>query len=212
MAILTLSDQAVQVFVVRPLNTKVTAADVVDGLVVDHERAVGVLQSGVSGKNGVVGLNNRGGDLGGRVDAELELALLAVVDGQALHEQSTETGAGTTTKGVEDKETLQTSAVIGNAADLVKNLVNELLADGVVATSVVVRGVLLAGNHVLGVEQAAVGTGADLIDDIGLEVGVDGTGNVLALACCGFISGGALAICTWCGVGKAAYRSQKRKC
>jgi hypothetical protein len=34
---------------------------------------------------------------------------------------------------------------------------------------------------VLRVEQGAVGTGADLIDDIGLQVGVDGAGDVLAL-------------------------------
>jgi hypothetical protein len=33
------------------------------------------------------------------------------------------------------------------------------------------------------VEEGAVGTSADLIDDIGLEIAVDGTGNVAALAC-----------------------------
>jgi hypothetical protein len=33
------------------------------------------------------------------------------------------------------------------------------------------------------VEKVAVGTGSDLVDDIGLQVAVDGTGNVLALAC-----------------------------
>lgn len=143
-----------------------------------------MLQSGVSGQDGVVGLNNGGGDLRSGVDAELELALLAVVDGQTLHEQSAETGTGTTTEGVEDEETLQTSAVVGNTADLVQDLVNELLANGVVATSVVVGGILLASDHVLRVEQTAVGTGADLVDDIGLEIAVDGARNVLALACC----------------------------
>jgi hypothetical protein len=35
------------------------------------------------------------------------------------------------------------------------------------------------------VEKAAVGTGADLIDDIGLEITVDGTRDVLALASLG---------------------------
>ena len=84
---------------------------------------------------------------------------------------------------MEDKETLQTGAVVGNAADLVEDLVNELLADGVVTTGIVVRGILLACDHLLGVEERAVGTGADLVDDIGLEIGVDGTGDILALAC-----------------------------
>ena len=134
------------------------------------------------GENGVVWLDNGRGNLGRWVDAELELALLAIVDGQALHQQSTETGASSTTEGVEDEETLQTRAVVGDAADLVKDLVDELLADRVVATGVVVRGILLAGDHLLGVEERAVGAGADLVDDIGLQIGIDGTGDILALA------------------------------
>jgi hypothetical protein len=81
----TLSNQAVQVLVVGSLDTKVTAADIVDGLVVHHEGAVGMLESCVSGEDGVVRLNNRGGGLGSRVDTELQLALLAVVHGQTLH-------------------------------------------------------------------------------------------------------------------------------
>lgn len=73
-----------------------------------------------------------------RVDAELELALLAIIDGQALHQQGAKTGTGSTTEGVEHEETLKTGAIVGNAADLVENLVNELLAHRVVAASVVV--------------------------------------------------------------------------
>jgi hypothetical protein len=84
---------------------------------------------------------------------------------------------------VEDEETLQTRAVVGHAADLVQDLVDELLSDRVVATSVVVRGILLACDHLLRVEEGAVGAGADLVDDVGLEIGVDGTGDILALAC-----------------------------
>ena len=58
-----LSNQSVEVGVGGALDVQVTAADVVDGLVVDHEGAVGVLQGGVSGQDGVVGLNHSGGDL-----------------------------------------------------------------------------------------------------------------------------------------------------
>ena len=180
-----MSDETVQVLVVGALNAKISSADVVDGLVVDHEAAVGVLEGGVGGQDGVVGLDDRGGDLRGGIDAELELALLAIVDGQALHDQGAEAGAGAAAEGVEDEEALQAGAVVGDAADLVQDLVNELLADCVVAAGVVVGGVLLAGDHVLGVEKRAVGAGADLVDDIGLEVGVDGARDVLALACGG---------------------------
>ena len=49
--------------------------------VVNHERTVRVLKSGVGGQNRVVWLNNRCRHLGGGVDRELELGLLAVVGG-----------------------------------------------------------------------------------------------------------------------------------
>jgi hypothetical protein len=178
----TLSDQAVKVDVVGALETEVSAADVVDGLVVNHEGAVGVLQGGVSGQDGVVGLDDGDGSLRSRVDAELQLALLSVVNGQTLHEQSTETRTGTTTEGVEDKESLKTSAAIGDATNLVEDTIDKLLANSVVTTGVVVGGVLFSGDHVLGVEEASVRSGPDLIDDIGLKIAVDGTGNVLSLA------------------------------
>ena len=58
--------------------------------------------------------------------------------------------------------------------------VDDLLADGVVTTGEVVRGVLLAGDELLGVEELAVGTGADLVDHGGLEIEEDAAGDVLA--------------------------------
>ena len=58
-----LSNQSVEVGVGGSLDAQATAADVEDGLVVDHEGAVGVLQGGVGGQDGVVGLDNSGGDL-----------------------------------------------------------------------------------------------------------------------------------------------------
>ena len=134
----TLCDQTVKVLVVRSFNAKVATANVVDRLIVDHEGAVAVLQGGVCGKDRVVRLDYRCGDLRSWVDAELELALLAVVDRQSLHEQRTETGTSTTTEAVEDKEALETRAVVCNSPDLVQHLINELLADSVVPTCIVV--------------------------------------------------------------------------
>ncbi len=53
-----LGDQAVKVLVVRSLQSEVTSADVVDGLVVDHEGTVGVLKGGVGRENRVVWFDN----------------------------------------------------------------------------------------------------------------------------------------------------------
>jgi hypothetical protein len=177
-----LGNQTVEVLVSGTLNAEVAAADIVDGFVVNHEAAVGVLEGGVCGEDRVVRLDNSGGVLRSRVDTELELGLLAVINRETFHQKSTETRASTTTERVEDEETLQTSAVVGDTANLVEDTVDHLLADSVVTTSIVVRGILLASNHLFGMEEAAVGTSADFVDNIGLQVTVDGTGNVFALA------------------------------
>ena len=178
-----MSDQTVQVLIVGALDAQVATADVVDGLVVNHEAAIGVFQGGMCCQDGVVRLHDRGGDLRCGIDTKLELALLAIVDGQSFHQQSTEAGSGASTKRVEDQKSLQTGAVVRNASNLVQNLVDELLANGVVAASIVVGRVFLAGDHVLGVEEAAIGAGANFVDDVRLKVAVDGARNVLALAC-----------------------------
>jgi hypothetical protein len=158
-----LSDQTVQVGVGGALDVEVTTADVVDGLVVDHEGAVGVLEGGVRGQDGVVGLNHGCGHLRGGVDSELELGLLAVVNGQTLHEEGGEARAGTTAEAVEDEEALETRALVSQLADAVQHQVDDLLTNGVVTTGVVVGGILLAGDQLLGVEQLAVCASAHLI-------------------------------------------------
>lgn len=47
----TLSNKSVEVLVVWSFDSEVTSADVVDGLVVNHETAVGMFESGVSGQD-----------------------------------------------------------------------------------------------------------------------------------------------------------------
>ncbi|KAL6138787.1 hypothetical protein ACLB2K_064066 [Fragaria x ananassa] len=70
---------------------------------------------------------------------------------------------GTSTDGIEHQEPLEPGAVIGELPDPIQAEIDDLFADGVVATGEVVGGVLLAGDELLGVEELAVGTGADLL-------------------------------------------------
>ena len=135
-----LGDEAVEVGVGGTLDVEVAAADVVQGLVVEAEGAVGVLEEGVGRQDGVVGLDDGRGDLGAGTDGEGQLGLAAIVDREALEQERTEAGAGTAAGGVEDEETLQAGAVVGKLADAVKDLVNNLLANGVVTTGIVVGG------------------------------------------------------------------------
>jgi len=175
-----LGDESVEVGVGGSLDVEVSSADIVDGLVVEHDGDVGMLEEGVSGEDGVVGLNNGGGDLGGGVDGESELGLLTVIDGESLEEEGSETGTGTSTDGVEDEETLETSALIGELSDSVEAEIDDLLTDGVMTSSEVVSGILLSGDELLGMEQLSVGSGSDLIDNGGLEIEEDASGDVLA--------------------------------
>jgi hypothetical protein len=174
-----LRDESVQVGVGGALNIEVTAADIVDGLVVEHDGDIGVLEERVGGEDRVVGLNDGGGDLRRGVDGETELGLLAVIDGKSLEEERAETGAGTTTDGVEDEEALETSALIGELADSVEAEIDDFLTNGVVTTGEVVGGIFLTGDQLLGVEELTVGTSADLIDNGGLEIEEDASWDVL---------------------------------
>ena len=61
-----------------------------------------------------------------------------------FHEKGGEARSGATAERVEDEETLESSALIGQFADAVQNQVNDLLANGVVTASVVVSSILLA--------------------------------------------------------------------
>jgi len=64
---------------------------------------------------------------------------------------------------VEDEETLKTGALVGQLTNAIKNQVDNFFADGVVTTSVVVGGILLASDQLLWVEELAVGTSTNLI-------------------------------------------------
>ena len=173
-----LADQTVQIGVGGTLNVQIATADVVDGFIVDHESAVRVLQSGVGGQNRVVRLDNGRGHLRSGVDGEFELGFLAVVNRETFHQEGREAGSGAAAERVENEKTLQAGALVGQFADAVQHQVDNLLADGVVAASVIVGRVLLARDQLLGVEQAAVGAGAHLVHHRRLQVDEHGPGNV----------------------------------
>ncbi len=50
------------------------------------------------------------------------------------------------------------------------------------ATGIVIGGILLAADQELGVEEFAVGAGADLVDGGGVEIDEDGARDVFAIA------------------------------
>ncbi|RDX87499.1 hypothetical protein CR513_31025, partial [Mucuna pruriens] len=100
------------------------------------------------------------------------------VNGETLQEKRTQAGTGTATHGVEDQETLETRAVIGELSDPVQAQIHDLLPDGVVTTREVVGGVLLAADQLLRVEQLPVRAGSDFVDNGRLQIHEDGAWDV----------------------------------
>ena len=175
-----LTNQTVQVGVSWAFNVQVTTADIVDGLIVNHESTVRVLKGGMGGQDGVVWLNNSSGDLRSRVDGKLQFGFLSVVNGETFHQEGSESRSSATTEGVEDQETLEASALVSQLTDAVKDKVNDFLSNGVVTTGVVVGSIFLSGDELFRVEQLTVGSSADLINNGWLQIDHDSTGDVLA--------------------------------
>ena len=175
-----LCDESVQIGVGGALNVQRTAADVVDSLVIEHHRHVGVLQQGVGGEHGVVRLDDGGGNLRGRVDGESELGFLAIVHGETLQEEGAKSRASSSTDGVEHQKALEAGAIVGQFADSIQAEVDDFFAHGVVTTCEVIGGIFFAGDELFGVEELAVGAGADLVNDGGLEIDEDAARDVFA--------------------------------
>merc|ERR1712154_513830 len=86
---------------------------------------------------------------------------------------------------MEDEKSLQPGALVGQLTHSIQNLVNQLFADCIVTTSVVVCSVFLSRYQLLWVEQLAVGASADLVHHGGFEINEHCARNMLASASLG---------------------------
>jgi len=174
-----LSNKSVQVGVGGSLDIEVSSADIIDGLIVEHDGDISVLEERVGGEDGVVRLNDGSGDLRGREDGETELGFLTIIDGKSLEKEGSETGTGSSTDGVEDKETLETCALIRELSDSIKAEINDFFTNGVMSSGEVVGGIFFTGDELLWMEELSVGSGSDFIDNGWLEIEEDGSWDVL---------------------------------
>ena len=71
-----MTDQTVQILVRGTLDAEVLLTNVINGLVVDHERTIGVLQRRMGGEDGVVRLDDGSRHLGCWVDGEFKFCLM----------------------------------------------------------------------------------------------------------------------------------------
>merc|ERR1719498_735265 len=175
-----LGEKTVQVGVGWALNVEVPAADIIEGLVVIHDGDISVLEQGMHTKHGVVWLHDRCGNLWAGPDCETELGLLAVVDRETLEHEASKTTASATTDSIVDHEALEASAVVSKFTDAVEDQVDDLLADGVMASCKVIGSILLTSDQLFRVEELTVGTCANLVNNSWLKVDHDTAWDMLA--------------------------------
>jgi hypothetical protein len=162
------------------LDVEVSSADVINGLIVQHDGNISVLKKRVGGKNGVIRLNNSSGDLRRGIDSESQLRLLTVVNGESLQKKRSETRSGTTSDGIEDQESLESSAVVSEFSDSVQAEIDDLSTNSVVTSGEVVGSILLTRDELLWVEELSVGSRSDLVNDGWLEIDHDTSWDVFS--------------------------------
>jgi hypothetical protein len=175
-----LGDQTIQIGVGRTLNVQVTTADIVKGFVIQAKGAISVLQKRVRRQHMIVGFHDGGGNLRGGGHGERQLGLTAVIDRKTLQKKGSETRSGSSSGGMEYQKTLKTGTVISQLSDSVQDKVDNFFTNGVVTTGVVIGGIFLTRDDLLRVIQLTVGSGTDFVTHSGLQIKVDGTGNVLS--------------------------------
>ena len=168
-----LSDESVKVGVGWSFDVKGSSADIIDSLVIKHNGDISMFEEGVSGKDGVVWFDNSGRDLWGWVDGETEFGFLTVIDRESLEEERSKSGSSTTTNGVEDEETLETSTLVSKFSDSVKTEINNFFTNGVMSSGEVVGSIFFTRNELFWVEELSVGTGSDLVNDGWFEIEED---------------------------------------
>merc|ERR550534_1062925 len=97
-----------------------------------------------------------------------------------LHEQGRKAGSSAASEGMEQKESLKSSTGVSKLPNPVENQVDNLLSNSVVSSGVVVSGVLLSVDELLGMVQLTVGSASGLIDDGRLQIDEDCSWDVLA--------------------------------
>ena len=66
---------------------------------------------------------------------------------------------------MEDEESLESCALVSQFSDPVKDQIDNLLANGVVAPCIIIGSILLPSDELLRMEELAVSASADFIND-----------------------------------------------
>mmetsp|Transcript_33652 Transcript_33652/g.54772 ORF Transcript_33652/g.54772 Transcript_33652/m.54772 type:complete len:474 (-) Transcript_33652:67-1488(-) len=163
-------DQSVQVVVRRSFAIQPFLANLVNRFVVQHHRDLSVVQQPMRGQQRVVRLHHTRRNGRRRIHFKAQLRLLAIIHGDALQNQGTQTGASTTADRMRQRKPLHIVAVVHQFAQAIVDLVDHLFAHRVMATCEIVRRIFLARQQELRVEDLGVLAVLDVVNHIRLQI------------------------------------------
>ena len=173
-----LSNKSIQVSVGWSFNIEISSADIIDGFVIKHNGNISVLKKGVSRKNWVVWLNDCSWNLWGWVDSETEFWFLTVIDWESLEKERSKSRSSTSSYSVEDKESLETCALICKLSDSIKAEINDFFTDSVVSSGEVVGGIFFTWDELLRMEKLSVCSGSNFINNSWFKIKEDTSWDV----------------------------------
>jgi len=175
-----LGHKSVQLAVRGLIVLEDVVVDIVQSFVVDDEGFVRVFKQLVGGKNSVVRLNDGVGNLGGRIDGVGGSDSVWVSISDLQQKQGSHTGTGSSSKGVEELESLRSIALLDFHADSVQDFLDQFGTFGVVTLGPVVTSSVVSEAHVVGLEKRSDGASFDHVHSSRLKVDQDGSGDPLA--------------------------------
>ena len=173
-------DEMVQVTVCGGGQLEGPEADVVEGLVINDEGLIGVLNELMDGEGGVVGLNNGVGDLGRGGDGEGGHDPVGVLLSDLGDQESSHSGSGATTERVGELESLEAVTALSFLPHNIEDRVDELSSLSVMSLGPVVASTRLSEDEVVRSEDLSERSGSDGVHGIGLQINKDSSGNVLS--------------------------------
>jgi hypothetical protein len=171
-------DQVVEITVGGGGELEGSEADVVKGFVVNDHALIGVLNELMDGEGSVVRLDDGVGHLGGGNDGEGLHNSVRVFLSHLRDKEGTHAGAGTTTEGVGNLESLEAIAAFSLLSDDVENGVDKLSTFSVVTLSPVVTSTSLTEDEVVGSEELTEGACSNGVHGTRFQIHEDSSGNV----------------------------------
>ena len=170
----------VKVTIGRGGELEAPEADVIEGLVVNDEGLIGVLDKLVDREGGVVGLDNSIRDLGGGDNREGAHHAVGVLLADLGDQESSHSRASASSERMGQLESLEAVAAFSLLADNIEDAVDEFRTLRVVSFAPVVSSTRLAENKVIRPEDLPIGSRADRVHGARLKVHEDSTGNHLS--------------------------------